>query len=113
MRVHTPPDTGFLQSVAMHVCAHAPPSPNTHTQDRFNLLTCMYVCPPSPSPSPQTGFLWAGYVNGCVAMYHVHKAAVAAEKLAVADATITALAVDAQTGLCWAGTEEGVVVIVR
>lgn len=59
------------------------------------------------------GFLWAGYSSGFVALYHINKAAVAAEKLAVADATITALAVDPQTGLCWAGTEEGVVVIVR
>lgn len=57
--------------------------------------------------------LWAGYSNGSVAVFHIHKAAVAAEPMAVADATITALALDPQTGLCWAGTEEGVVVIVR
>jgi ligand-binding sensor domain-containing protein len=59
------------------------------------------------------GFLWAGYNNGSVAVFHIQKASVAAEQLAVADATITALAVDPQTGLCWVGTEEGVVVIVR
>lgn len=57
--------------------------------------------------------MWAGYSNGGVALFHVAKAGVAAPQLAVADATITALAVDPVTGLCWAGTEEGVVVIVR
>jgi hypothetical protein len=59
------------------------------------------------------GFMWAGYTSGAVALFHINKAAVAAQQLAVADATITALAVDPVSGLCWAGTEEGVVVIVR
>ncbi len=73
----------------------------------------MFACTPLCIVVIGAGFMWAGYSNGGVALVHIAKAAVAAQQLAVADATITALAVDPVSGLCWAGTEEGVVVIVR
>eukprot|EP00882_Tetradesmus_deserticola_P034435 GHRQ01039495.1.p2 GENE.GHRQ01039495.1~~GHRQ01039495.1.p2 ORF type:complete len:107 (-),score=26.09 GHRQ01039495.1:21-341(-) len=59
------------------------------------------------------GYLWSGHEDGTVRIWSVELARAAGTPAHVADGSVTAVAVDPDTGYCWAGTAAGEVVVVR
>jgi hypothetical protein len=60
-----------------------------------------------------TGYIWSGHVDGTVRIWSLDQAKAAGTPARIADSTVTALALDPDTGYCWAGTAAGEVVVVR
>lgn len=77
----------------------------TELRDAGRNLTCMAY--------DRAGFIWSGHADGSVQLWSVQGANAAGSPARIADARITAIAVDSDTGFCWAGTEEGEVFILR
>lgn len=77
----------------------------TELRDAGRFLTCMAY--------DKAGYIWSGHADGSVRLWSVQAANAAGSPAMVADAMITAIAVDPDTGYCWAGTEEGEVFVVR
>jgi hypothetical protein len=59
------------------------------------------------------GYLWSGHEDGTVRIWSLVDAAAAGSPVRVGDLAVSAIAVDRDTGYCWAGTTEGEVVVVR
>ncbi len=60
-----------------------------------------------------SGFIWSGHEDGTVRVWSPESASAAGDPVKLYDCPVTAVAVDADTGYCWAGSAEGEVVIVR
>ncbi|KAF6263286.1 hypothetical protein COO60DRAFT_488362 [Scenedesmus sp. NREL 46B-D3] len=59
------------------------------------------------------GYLWSGHVDGTVRIWSLEQAKAAGTPARIADSIVTAVALDPDTGYCWAGTAAGQVVVVR
>lgn len=59
------------------------------------------------------GLIWSGHIDGTLCVWGLASAAAAAAPLRLADVAVTAVAIDPDSGYCWAGTDDGEVVVVR